>query len=281
MSQTLNTLLNLDPKQEVIDPVTGLPQSEARQEELKEDLSQPLSLYDLEPEMFGSDPYGVTRTDYVDKQLWEDAVEGAEKVYGHQAGNYNRASGSAEQPYGRHGTLGLHVGDDYEDFAAAGQNNVNKWGNGLAKLGGKTLTNAIGGISMLGTGIYALTQGDMSKTFDNDFMNTLDDVNEWMDYKLPNYANKEYRDMGFFNKMLTANFWAGDFFGQVVPFVTGAILSEVALTAASAYTIGAAAPGQVAATAGIVARGTNILNKLFKTGNAIRIPLKVHKRLMH
>ena len=54
MSQTLNTLLNLDPKQEVIDPVTGLPQSEARQEELKEDLSQPLSLYDLELSVFSN-----------------------------------------------------------------------------------------------------------------------------------------------------------------------------------------------------------------------------------
>ena len=134
---------------------------------------------------------------------------------------------------------------------------------------GKTVVNTIGGLGMIGTGIVGIAKWDFKSVYDNEFHNSLDDINEWMDGKLPNYAAKEEREMGFLQSMGRANFWAGDLFGNVVPFVAGAILTELALSAATAATLGGALPAQGAATAGLVAKATALLTKAARAANVV------------
>ena len=118
------------------------------------------------------------------------------------------------------------VGVDNEDRLAKDQSTITKWMNGMTKLSGKTLTNVIGGtVGSLMSIQDAVSEGSFSALFDNDIMNALDDMNSFMDNKLPNYISQEERDMNFVQKLGTANFWANDL-TNAVSFLAGAAITE-------------------------------------------------------
>ena len=240
MGSVLDSLLNPGPTQEVIDPETGLPKSQVAENKLQAQLDEPMSLYGTDSNMSAKvDPTGASRTARVDAKTFGDAAIGAEEL------NRN-----------------LVIDDNFQDLAAHQQSWGDKWANGVGKMALKTGTAVVGGIGMIGSSIYALGNGEFSKVYDNAFHNDLDAFDAWLDGRLPNYVSKEEEEMNFFRRSLTANFWAGDLFGNVVPFVAGAILTEVAMTAATAYTVGGAAPAQAASLAGLAAKATSIFSKV-------------------
>ena len=174
----------------------------------------------------------------------------------------------------------VHYGaDDIQNLLGHNQSTADKWGNGLTKLVGKTLTAGAGGVGMLPSAISTTAdwllggfEGEESwkDVWDNDYQRSLDSINEWMDGELPNYMTNEEKERAWYKNMLgdgAANFWANDV-GNGLSFIAGAVLSEVALTALSAATFGAAAGAQGVATAGLVAKAANIL-KGFGKGKAL------------
>jgi len=175
----------------------------------------------------------------------------------------------------------VHYGaDDVQELIAADQSTANKWANALIKLAPKTLNVAVGGIAMLPSAIGTtadwlvggLEEGEAWKDiYDNDFHRSLDGINEWLDKELPNYYTKEEQKMGFIRSIGTANF-VNDFTNGL-SFVAGAVLSELALSAATAATFGAAAPAQGAGTVGIVSRAASTLKNISK-GKAVTNPTR-------
>ena len=195
MGSVLDSLLNPGPTQEVIDPETGLPKSQVAENKLQAQLDEPMSLYGTDSNMSAKvDPTGASRTARVDAKTFGDAAIGAEEL------NRN-----------------LVIDDNFQDLAAHQQSWGDKWANGVGKMALKTGTAVVGGIGMIGSSIYALGNGEFSKVYDNAFHNELDAFDAWLDGRLPNYVSKEEEEMNFFRRARTANFWAGDLFGNVVP----------------------------------------------------------------
>ena len=170
----------------------------------------------------------------------------------------------------------VHYGaDDVNDLIARNQSTGEKWRYGLTKLGGKTITAATGGLAMLPSAIGTTTdwlvgghEGEESwrDIWDNDFQRGLDSINEWMDGELPNYYSKAEQERAWYKNILgdgAANFWANDV-GNGISFIAGAVLTEVALSAATAATGGALAPVQAAATARLTAKAAQILKGIGK-----------------
>ena len=254
MGSILDSLLSSESNQEVIDLETGLLKSQVEKDRLEDQLSKPLHLGDPSVMDLRTDPTGVSRTARVDSKLFADAHKGSNDL--------------SEVGGGLWGG-GIQIGDDYQDLAAHQQSTADKWANGLTKMAGKTVINTIGGVGMVGTAIAGLAKWDFKSVYENEFHNSLDDINEWMDGRMPNYVSKEERENNFGQSLLTANFWAGDLFGNAVPFVLGAVLTEVAMTALTAATLGGGGAAQGAATAGIVARATQLLTKAARVSNAV------------
>ena len=136
---------------------------------------------------------------------------------------YTRLSdGTYITRYDKGYTLGL----DNEDIYAQSQTTGDKWVNGLTKFGLKTINNVVGGT--LGTAwgaVSAVADQNWERVYDNSFYDFLDDVNTKTDNFIPNYRKQEERDLGFFDSMGTANFWADDFLGGL-SFMTGTVISE-------------------------------------------------------
>lgn len=118
------------------------------------------------------------------------------------------------------------VGRNNEEYAAQTQSTAEKWGNGFAKFAGKIGTGIVGGTVGILDGIYeGVKQGSFRATYDNQFLNYLDDLNEKLDYKLPNHYTQAEKDASFLGSMGTANFWANDVLGGAA-FTVSAIGSE-------------------------------------------------------
>ena len=268
----MGILEKLATAQEPVDPKTGLTKSQAaqsRQAEELEEIGGADTILEIGPAQDAG--LGLTRQSVVKEKLFDDAREGAADLYGSPdiiGGNVNVET------------------DDLEDLAAFGQSTASKWGNGLTKFVGKTLTAGVGGIGALASTIGALGKlatGEEASTafksiFDNDFQRGLDDINEALDGKLPNYMSKEEREYGFFRSMGTANFWANDFTNGL-SFIAGAVLTETALSMASAATFGAAAPIQAAYTAALVARAARVFRLAGRGKKALEMTAKGAKAL--
>ena len=129
-----------------------------------------------------------------------------------------------------------------EERLANQQSTFDKHWNGFLKFNAKTLTYAVD--ATLGT-INGIAQGfkeqDFSKVWDNDFTDSLDQLNSRLDNELPNYKTQEEQSMGVLQSMGTANFWAEDVGGGMA-FVTGALLPEIAL---GVLTEGTSIPGSI------------------------------------
>ncbi len=142
---------------------------------------------------------------------------------------------------------------DLEEHRGQSQTTADKWANGGLKFVGKTATNVVGGIAGVAWGAVTAPWGGFSRIWDNEVLHGLDDANEWMDGKLPNYYTKAEREKGLFNQMGTANFWSDQFLNGL-SFLAGAVLTEAV-----------SALGGPAAVAGNTARITAQATRLFKT----------------
>jgi len=117
-------------------------------------------------------------------------------------------------------------GRDNANYAAQTQTTTDKWVNGLAKFGTKTLNAVIGGTAGVVYGVGKMaSDGSLSSLYDNEFSRTLDDWNTKLDYKLPNYYTEQEQNANLFGQATTANFWADKVLGGL-SFTAGAIISE-------------------------------------------------------
>ena len=132
--------------------------------------------------------------------------------------------------------------------------------NGLTKAGQNFtkvfVQNTAGAVYGLGS---AITNGEWSKLYDNDFSDALDDWNTRSRYSLGNYRTENEKQMSFFEKMGTANFWADDF-AQGLSFTLGTIASELAWGAMT---------GGGGLFAGAFASGANTLSRAGRVGEGL------------
>ena len=138
---------------------------------------------------------------------------------------------------------------------------VNKMKNGLVQFHAEIGLNVAQGFGTLLYGVpSAIINGDFTKIFDNALANNLDKGQEFVDeyWNIKRGGNQS-------GMQKAANFIFDDFLGGA-SFVAGAIANEMLWSAVTAATFGAAAPAQVAGTAGIVARGTRLLSKAMNGG---------------
>jgi hypothetical protein len=150
---------------------------------------------------------------------------------------------------------------DQEDYAASKQTSGELWGNALPKFWGKLLTNTGGQLGGIAYGLFDSAQtGSMQSLYDNKFMDYVNDVNTYMDNKLPTYKSKADREATGIDYLTNATTWADDF-ANGMAFFGGAILSEVALE----WATGGAAMSTAAARWGAkLAQSERFLNTLNK-----------------
>ena len=125
-----------------------------------------------------------------------------------------------------------------QEFRGYTQSIADKWGNGLIKFGGKTLTNVVGSTIGLGYGIYAgVRDGEFNSFYNNEFARGIDDINKYMDGALPNHYTVEERNKGLWDQMGTANFWSDQVMNGM-SFVAGAVMTEMLTAGLGSATLG-------------------------------------------
>lgn len=139
--------------------------------------------------------------------------------------HYKKSDGSFGVKHETYSTTNL----DQEDYAASKQTSGDIWANALPKFLGKLATNTIGQIGGFAYGIgAAVNTGSMQSLYDNSFMDTVNDVNSSMDYKLPTWKTKAEREATGLDYFMNQKTWADDFLNGTA-FLGGAILSELAI----------------------------------------------------
>jgi len=152
--------------------------------------------------------------------------------------------------------------DDLGEFRGATQTTADKWGNGMAKFGGKTFVNVVGGLAgWLYGGVAAAATQDASKMYNNDLGHLIDHLNESMDEALPNHYTKLEREKGVWDQMGTANFWS-DKVTNGFSFLAGAALTEVAATWMGGGLGAAANWMRISAQASRLFKNASLANKL-------------------
>jgi len=194
--------------------------------------------------------------------------------------------GDSKWDYDESGYLTVDQALDINNIRGERQSNVDKWGNGILKFVGKTLTQTVGGtigaVYGLGAGMVGgISNGDWTQFYNNGFAHGLDDIDAWMDGKLPNYYTDFEREAKFWKKLGHANFWS-DGVGNGLSFLAGAVTTELiwasgtaALTAGSAPAGGIAgvggAMGLIGNTLRILQKGKRILKGLDRAADAKKI----------
>lgn len=116
-----------------------------------------------------------------------------------------------------------------EDRLGQLQSGWEQLGYGLVKnarkMGNYVLDATIGTLAGI---TKSIGEGSLSGFWNNDVSKTLDEWNQSLDYKLPNYYTNEQRSMGVLRSLGTANFWGNDVAGGLA-FVGGALIPEIAL----------------------------------------------------
>lgn len=173
------------------------------------------------------------------------------------------SDGSRVARYDTYSTVNL----DQEDYAAKKQTSGELWGNAFPKFWGKLLTNTVGQLGGIAYGLYDAAQtGSMQSLYDNKFMDYVNDVNTYLDNKLPTYKSKADREATGLDYLTRATTWADDF-ANGMAFFGGAILSEAAIefaTGGSALSTAGARWGTKLAQS---EKFLNTLNKARKLSN--------------
>lgn len=115
--------------------------------------------------------------------------------------------------------------ENLQDYRAEAQPWYAQIGAGLAKgaiLAGTTFLE--GTVGLLVGGAEAISRGDISGLWDNDFSRAMQSVNEWSEEALPNYYSYEEQNSPWYENIFTANF-IGDKFIKNLGFSVGALYS--------------------------------------------------------
>lgn len=117
-------------------------------------------------------------------------------------------------------------GMNNEEIAAMNQSTSQKWARGIGKLATKTALYTLGGLTGTIYGIgAAIADWRFASLYDNSYQDWLDDQDQKLNHTLAHYYTQAEKEMNFFEKMGTANFWAADVIGDGLSFTTAAILS--------------------------------------------------------
>ena len=117
-------------------------------------------------------------------------------------------------------------GMNNEEIAAMNQSTGQKWARGLGKLALKTGLYTLGGLTGTIYGIgAAIADWRFASLYDNSYQDWLDDQDQKLNHTLAHYYTQAEKEMNFFKKMGTANFWTADVLGDGLSFTTAAILS--------------------------------------------------------
>lgn len=117
-------------------------------------------------------------------------------------------------------------GMNNEEIAAMNQSTGQKWARGVGKLATKTALYTLGGLTGTIYGIgAAIADWRFASLYDNSYQDWLDDQDQKLNHTLAHYYTQAEKEMNFFKKMGTANFWAADVIGDGLSFTTAAILS--------------------------------------------------------
>lgn len=144
---------------------------------------------------------------------------------------------------------------------------LSELGNTTAKLIGR-LATGVTGLVPLTYGLFkGLATWDAQNIFNNAPMDAWSDADAWLDKKFVVYGGSEYYegDKGFFARIATNPMKSIN--NDVVPaaaFVGSAVLSELAVGALTATTLGATAPAFAANTARLAAQGTALFSRSVK-----------------
>lgn len=112
-----------------------------------------------------------------------------------------------------------------DDIRAENQWGIAQLGAGIAKGAGLAATTFLSGTLGLGLGIAeAIGEGKVSKLWDNEITNALNDFNERMEEWLPNYYSEAEQNRAWWENLGTANFW-GDKLIKNLGFTVGAYYS--------------------------------------------------------
>ena len=117
-------------------------------------------------------------------------------------------------------------GMNNEEIAAMNQSTGQKWVRGVGKLALKTGLYTLGGLTGTIYGIgAAIADWRFASLYDNSYQDWLDDQDQKLNHTLAHYYTQAEKEMNFFKKMGTANFWAADVIGDGLSFTIAAILS--------------------------------------------------------
>lgn len=140
--------------------------------------------------------------------------------------NYETDSSGLRQNVSPEGWDYNKTAEANNESLAKNQTTSEKWINGSLKFLGKTGTAVLGGtVGSVGGIVEFMKTGSVASIYDNDINNRLSDLNESMDFKLPNYYTQAEKDKSLVGQMGTANFWADTVLGGL-SFTAGAIVSE-------------------------------------------------------
>ena len=161
--------------------------------------------------------------------------------------------------YTDYGVVPTRFGD-WDETRAQNQSTGEKWMRGLGKAGittiGAVAENTLGIIAGLGS---LLTGNDY---YDNPVGRTVDKANDWARNEMPNYYTQKEEQMGAFQRLGTANFWA-DKAMNGLGYSLGSI-ATMALTGGSGY-VGLASKALGASKMTTLADKAARIHKLYKT----------------
>lgn len=156
---------------------------------------------------------------------------------------------------------------DQEDYAASKQTSGELWANAFPKYWGKLVNNTVGQLGGIAYGLYDMAQtGSMQSLYDNKFMDYINDVNTYLDNKLPTYKSKADREATGLDYLMRPTTWADDF-ANGMAFFGGAILSEVVIEWATGGAALSTAGARWGAKLAQSERFINTLNKARKLSN--------------
>lgn len=163
---------------------------------------------------------------------------------------------------------------DWNEQRAQGQSTGEKWKRGLTKAGittvGAVAENTLGVLAGMGE----LFSG--GQYYDNVVGQSVDKMNNWAREEMPNYYTQKEEQMGAFERMGTANFWA-DKAANGLGYSLGSI-ATMALTGGAGY-IGMAGRAMGAVRAASLVDKTAKLHKLYKASKTAARGEKLSKMM--
>lgn len=125
-----------------------------------------------------------------------------------------------------------------EDQRAENQSTIGSLSDSFAKFAGKTVLSTIGNLAgtIYGVGA-AIEQGDVTKIWDNSFMDAVDAGDKGLDNIFKTYQSSDYKDQNILQRLFLHPTQFIDEATDTASFMAGAVLSEIATSGVGSETI--------------------------------------------